>query len=100
MENKGAKTYAEISKSLNGGRKLPTQPNLKNLRPYNPHSFDLNPKNARYFVIKSFSEDDVHQSIKHKIWCSTLRGNQKLDEAFKTNHGKAYGEISQVLLTR
>jgi hypothetical protein len=31
---------------------------------YNPTQFDTSPSFARFFVIKSFSEDDVHKSIK------------------------------------
>lgn len=49
---------------------------------FNPKDFDLNPANARFFVIKSYSEDDIHRSIKYSIWCSTERGNKRLDEAF------------------
>ena len=26
--------------------------------------FDLSTKNARFFVVKSYSEDDIHRSIK------------------------------------
>lgn len=55
---------------------------------YNPKDFDLNPKAARYFVIKSFSEDDIHRSIKYGIWCSTEYGNKRLDSAFHERSGK------------
>ncbi|VEL16548.1 unnamed protein product, partial [Protopolystoma xenopodis] len=48
----------------------------------NPSSFDTQPARARFFVIKSFSEDDIHRSIKYAIWCSTELGNKKLDSAF------------------
>lgn len=37
----------------------------------------------RFFVIKSYSEDDVHRSIKYGIWCSTEHGNKRLDQAFR-----------------
>lgn len=50
---------------------------------YNPTKFDIRTEGARYFVIKSYSEDDVHRSIKYSIWCSTERGNKKLDMAFR-----------------
>lgn len=36
----------------------------------------------RFFVIKSYSEDDIHRSIKYNIWCSTEHGNKRLDQAF------------------
>lgn len=55
---------------------------------YNPNDFDLNPKNCRFFVIKSYSEDDIHRSIKYEIWCSTEHGNKRLDAAFKEREGK------------
>lgn len=49
---------------------------------YNPSEFNLTPKAARFFVIKSYSEDDVHRSIKYNIWCSTEHGNRRLDSAY------------------
>ncbi|CAF1995083.1 unnamed protein product [Rotaria magnacalcarata] len=55
---------------------------------YNPKDFNLNPKGARFFVIKSYSEDDVHRSIKYNIWCSTEHGNKRLDNAFREREGK------------
>lgn len=59
---------------------------------YNPKNFDLSPMGARFFVIKSFSEDDIHRSIKYSIWCSTEYGNKRLDAAFKErdNKGQVY----------
>lgn len=42
----------------------------------------------RCFVIKSFSEDDVHKSIKHNVWASTDYGNKRLDQAFKESASK------------
>lgn len=50
---------------------------------YNPSELDLSRvDNARFFVIKSYSEDDIHRSIKYEIWCSTEHGNKRLDQAF------------------
>ena len=40
----------------------------------------------RAFVIKSYSEDDIHKAIKYCVWSSTKEGNMKL--------GKAYEEMS------
>ncbi|WCJ34675.1 evolutionarily conserved C-terminal region 5 [Euphorbia peplus] len=37
---------------------------------------------AKFFIIKSFSEDNVHKSIKYKVWASTPHGNKKLDAAY------------------
>ncbi|CAH2068921.1 unnamed protein product, partial [Iphiclides podalirius] len=50
---------------------------------YNPKEFDLSAPLARFFVIKSYSEDDIHRSIKYEIWCSTEHGNKRLDAAFR-----------------
>lgn len=49
---------------------------------YNPAEFNTSPKAARFFVIKSYSEDDIHRSIKYNIWCSTEHGNRRLDSAY------------------
>lgn len=69
----------------------PAHPVLDELRDrneYNPKEFDLNPKNARFFVIKSYSEDDIHRSIKYEIWCSTEHGNKRLDAAWRERDAK------------
>merc|ERR1719309_1442699 len=66
----------------------PVLESLKNSNDYNPKTFDVNPKNARFFVIKSFSEDDIHRSIKYEIWCSTEHGNKRLDSAFRERDGR------------
>merc|ERR1719477_276147 len=50
--------------------------------------FDLSTKNARFFVVKSYSEDDIHRSIKYEIWCSTEHGNKRLDAAFRERNGQ------------
>ena len=49
----------------------------------NPKRPDINFDRARYFIIKSYSEDDVHRSIKYNIWCSTKAGNKRLNDAFQ-----------------
>lgn len=55
---------------------------------YNPTQFDMNPIAARFFVVKSYSEDDIHRAIKYEIWCSTEHGNKRLDAAFREREGK------------
>jgi hypothetical protein len=72
---------------------------------YNPANFDTRPPfvsfplcsvrldsklqfQARYFVIKSYTEDDVHKSLKYEIWSSTDPGNKRLDKAFKECAGR------------
>ena len=42
---------------------------------FNPTVWPKRPRNAKFFVIKSYGEDDVHKSIKYKLWASTKRGN-------------------------
>ncbi len=66
----------------------PVLDKLKSANQYNPKEFNLNPKGARYFVIKSYSEDDIHRSIKYSIWCSTEHGNKRLDAAYREREGK------------
>ncbi|XP_074601856.1 uncharacterized protein LOC141855645 isoform X2 [Brevipalpus obovatus] len=73
------------------GPSFPSHPILDKLRfenNYNPKEYDLSPPNARFFIIKSYSEDDIHRSIKYSIWCSTEHGNKRLDNAFKSQEGK------------
>ncbi|KAK4053113.1 hypothetical protein OIV83_001848 [Microbotryomycetes sp. JL201] len=55
---------------------------------YNPINFDLKPPSARFFVIKSYTEEDVHKSLKYEIWASTDLGNKRLDRAFKESGDK------------
>eukprot|EP00112_Aurelia_sp_Birch-Aquarium-sp1_P007670 Seg1838.4 transcript_id=Seg1838.4/GoldUCD/mRNA.D3Y31 product="YTH domain-containing family protein 2" protein_id=Seg1838.4/GoldUCD/D3Y31 len=50
---------------------------------FNPKELNLDFKNARFFIIKSYSEDDIFRSIKYSIWTSTEHGNRRLNEAFK-----------------
>ncbi|KAL2341615.1 hypothetical protein Fmac_009555 [Flemingia macrophylla] len=50
---------------------------------YNKEDFSLDYENAKFFVIKSYSEDDVHKSIKYNVWSSTPHGNKKLENAFE-----------------
>lgn len=50
---------------------------------YNQPDFVTSYENAKFFVIKSFSEDNVHKSIKYSVWASTPLGNRKLDAAYQ-----------------
>ncbi|KAH7889546.1 YT521-B-like domain-containing protein [Phlebopus sp. FC_14] len=63
-------------------------PSLIATKGYNPANFDTRPQFARYFVIKSYTEDDVHKSLKYEIWSSTDPGNKRLDKAFKECGGR------------
>ncbi|XP_073104809.1 uncharacterized protein [Elaeis guineensis] len=50
---------------------------------YNRNDFTVDPPDAKFFVIKSYSEDDVHKSIKYNVWSSTPNGNKRLDGAYE-----------------
>ncbi|KAH8117041.1 YTH-domain-containing protein [Phellopilus nigrolimitatus] len=63
-------------------------PSLIAAKGYNPATFDCRPPFARFFVIKSYTEDDVHKSLKYEIWSSTDPGNKRLDKAFKETAGR------------
>ncbi|KAF7363934.1 YTH domain-containing protein [Mycena sanguinolenta] len=63
-------------------------PSLIATKGYNPAEFNLRPNFARFFVIKSYTEDDVHKSLKYEIWSSTEPGNKRLDKAFKECGGR------------
>ncbi|KAH7278781.1 hypothetical protein KP509_38G056000 [Ceratopteris richardii] len=49
-------------------------------------------KDAKHFIIKSFSEENVYRSIQHSVWASTPNGNRKLDEAYKDAQMRAIGK--------
>ncbi|CAN6353854.1 unnamed protein product [Urochloa humidicola] len=50
---------------------------------YNRDDFQVVYPNAKFFVIKSYSEADIHKSIKYGVWSTSSAGNQKLDAAFR-----------------
>lgn len=115
-EDHSAKNHSQNSNNTNaanirrrrpreGGPATPAQLGLKYLNHINPNpgSVDLQLKHARFFVIKSYSEDDVHkvpfirryaslhslsQAVKYNIWTSTDAGNKRLDRAFSEQNGK------------
>ncbi|EMS60886.1 hypothetical protein TRIUR3_07952 [Triticum urartu] len=53
----------------------PDQYNGNDLRVDNPY--------AKFFVIKSIGEADIHKSIKYGVWSSSSSGNSKLDCAYR-----------------
>ncbi|KAJ6761690.1 DOMAIN-CONTAINING PROTEIN putative-RELATED [Salix koriyanagi] len=69
------------------GRNIPLSnsnlPQIPEREQYNQEDFPVEYSDAKFFVIKSFSEDDVHKSIKYSVWTSTPNGNKKLDAAYK-----------------
>ncbi|KAK6235744.1 hypothetical protein SCA6_011081 [Theobroma cacao] len=58
---------------------------------YNREEFPVDYTDAKLFVIKSYSEDDVHKSIKYNVWASTPNGNKKLDAAYQEAQQKSGG---------
>jgi hypothetical protein len=50
---------------------------------------------ARFFIIKSFHEEDVHKAIKYNIWSSSKHGNKYLNEQYKQS-----GEIYLFFLSK
>ena len=48
-----------------------------------------------FFVIKTFSEDDIHRSVKNGIWSGADSGNRRLDavwmESLRNNSSKGKG---------
>ena len=64
---------------------------VPDLGQYNKEDFPDSYSDAMFFVIKSYSEDDVHKSIKYNVWASTSNGNKKLDAAFREAKEKPDG---------
>ncbi|KAH1083550.1 hypothetical protein J1N35_023311 [Gossypium stocksii] len=64
---------------------------VPDLGQYNKEDFPESYSNAKFFVIKSYSEDDVHKSVKYNVWASTSNGNKKLDAAFREAKEKPDG---------
>ncbi|KAL6206180.1 hypothetical protein ACLB2K_023429 [Fragaria x ananassa] len=56
---------------------------------YNLPDFPTKYEQALFFVIKSYSEDDIHKSIKYNVWASTPNGNRRLDNAYQDAQEKA-----------
>ncbi|KAM1166651.1 hypothetical protein ACFX19_029313 [Malus domestica] len=58
---------------------------------YNKADFPEEYTDAKFFIIKSYSEDDVHKSIKYNVWASTPNGNKKLHAAYQEAQEKSGG---------
>ncbi|XP_060085932.1 YTH domain-containing family protein 2-like [Ylistrum balloti] len=84
----GSSGLALIPNPQQGATAHPVLEKLRSANQYNPKDFNMNPRGARFFVIKSYSEDDIHRSIKYSIWCSTEHGNKRLDSAYKERESK------------
>ncbi|XP_018445647.1 YTH domain-containing protein ECT3 [Raphanus sativus] len=60
----------------------PVDASVPDSKEYNKEDFSDAYTNAKLFVIKSYSEDDIHKSIKYNVWSSTPNGNKKLNAAY------------------
>eukprot|EP00250_Pteridium_aquilinum_P010928 c19721_g1_i2 orf=731-2491(-) len=70
-------------KNSSGNLNKDSGPRLPNREEYNSPSFMIKNNHAKYFIIKSYSEDNVNRSIEYSVWASTPNGNKKLDEAYQ-----------------
>ncbi|KAL0454475.1 UNVERIFIED_CONTAM: YTH domain-containing protein ECT3 [Sesamum latifolium] len=82
----------------NNTSKLPYE--VKQQREYNLKEFRTEYDSAKFYVIKSYSEDDIHKCIKYDVWSSTLHGNKKLDAGLREAEAKGNqtGKRSPVFL--
>ncbi|KAK6915232.1 YTH domain [Dillenia turbinata] len=88
-QNRGPRASKPKSQVTN--EQNPTIDNIKNATStakthdasYNQPDFVTEYQDAKFFIIKSYSEDNVHKSIKYGVWASTPNGNRKLDAAYR-----------------
>jgi hypothetical protein len=67
--------------------------NLIDINTKNSKLYETINSNSKFFIIKSFSEEDVHKSIKYGVWSSSKNGNLTLSNAFeicKEKNGNVY----------
>ena len=76
------KSATEQSSSSCGNKKNLSASGIL-LDSFNRLDFVADYEDAKFFIIKSFSEDNVHKSIKYNVWASTPHGNKKLDAAYQ-----------------
>ncbi|XP_038680717.1 YTH domain-containing protein ECT3-like isoform X2 [Tripterygium wilfordii] len=62
---------------------------------YNSPEFHTRYDHAFFFVIKSYSEDDIHKSIKYNVWASTPNGNKKLDSAYQEAQARITEKVTR-----
>lgn len=56
---------------------------------FNLPDFQTEYENAKFYIIKSFGEDNVHKSVKYGVWSSTPYGNGKLEAAYHEAKAKS-----------
>ena len=62
--------------------------NLIDINQKNAKLYENLNTNCKFFVIKSFSEEDIHKSIKYNVWSSSKNGNLTLSNAFNLTKEK------------
>ena len=89
-QNQGPRTAYAKGASVSGGNSAGTgsgngssKIRTDHTDQYNLPDFPTKYDHAHFFVIKSYSEDDIHKSIKYNVWASTPNGNKRLDIAFQ-----------------
>ncbi|CAH9130738.1 unnamed protein product [Cuscuta epithymum] len=93
-KNRVGDASAELNRGPRAnGKSNPLKPSDKNetiqRSMYNKADFQTQYDHAKFYVIKSFSEDNVHKCVKYDVWSSTPNGNKKLDNAFLEAERKA-----------
>jgi hypothetical protein len=82
-ERRASNDKAALVRGLHSDALFNWQPaNVSFIRCYWHLPYFLHLWQARYFVIKSFTEEDVWKSLKYSIWSSTEMGNRRLGQAF------------------
>ncbi|KRX03029.1 hypothetical protein PPERSA_08104 [Pseudocohnilembus persalinus] len=61
---------------------LKTYPHLKTLKEAEDQDFEKI-EDAKAYIIRSNTDDDIHKAIKYGVWCSTPPNNEMLDKAFE-----------------
>lgn len=79
-QNRGAPTDSSVKKEELGL--------VLNRSSVNLPDFQTEYENAKFYVIKSYNEVDIHKSVKYAVWASTPSGNNKLDAAFHDAEAK------------
>lgn len=87
-ESRGPRAGRSLGSSSSSSTTRDCSNSLMHRDRYNRSDFQIEYKQAKFFMIKSFSEDDIHKSIKYNVWSSTPIGNRKLDGAFREAEAK------------
>ncbi|KAL6651344.1 hypothetical protein ACP70R_010269 [Stipagrostis hirtigluma subsp. patula] len=78
---RAAKEKKQVDSPLAEEKNKKTMP-IVDPEQYNHPDFVTEYKDIKFFVIKSYTEDHVHKSLKYGVWASTATGNRKLNTAY------------------